>query len=115
MNVVDITGARRDFQILQTTPRVQTAIMRLSAGEESGEKRESHENSDQVVLVLEGDLIAQLENEDDRCLPPGSSLIIPAGTPHRLVNSGIAEVRVYTCYAPPAYGEDGAEEGTGDG
>jgi mannose-6-phosphate isomerase-like protein (cupin superfamily) len=115
MNAVDITGARRDFKILQTTPRVQTAIMRLSAGEASGDKMESHENSDQVVLVLEGDLIAQLENEDDRRLPPGSSLIIPAGTPHRLVNHGITEVRVYTCYAPPAYGEDGAEEGKGDG
>jgi len=111
MNVVDISGVRKDFKILQTTPRVQTAVMRLNAGEASGPEKETHKGSDQIVLVLEGDLVAQLEGEEDRSLPPGSSLIIPAGTPHRLVNRGKTEVRVYTCYAPPAYTEDGEEKG----
>ncbi|HEY8962724.1 MAG TPA: cupin domain-containing protein [Luteolibacter sp.] len=115
MNVVDTSGVRSDFKILQTTPRVQTAVMRLKAGEASGPEKESHACSDQVVLVLEGELTAQLEGEDDRRLPPGSSLIIPAGALHRLVNRGIAEVGVYTCYAPPAYGENGEEKGKDDG
>jgi len=111
MNVADISGARSDFKILQTTPRVQTAVMRLKAGEASGPEKETHERSDQVVLVLEGDLVAQLDNEEDQSLPLGFSLIIPAGTPHRLVNRGKTEVLVYTCYAPPAYSEDGREKG----
>ena len=111
MNVVDISGVRKDFKILQTTSRVQTAVMRLKAGEASGPEKETHEGSDQVVLVLEGDLVAQLEDEEDRSLSPGSSLIIPADTPHRPLNPGKTEVLVYTCYAPPAYTEDGEEKG----
>jgi len=111
MNVVDISGARSAFKILQTTPRVQTAVMRLKAGEASGPEKEVHEGSDQVVLVMEGDLVAQVGDEEDRKLPAGSSLIIPADTPHRLVNRGKTEVRVYTCYAPPAYADDGEEKG----
>ena len=111
MNVVDISGAWSDFRILQTTPRVQTAVMRLKAGEASGPEKEVHKGSDQVVLVLEGELVAQMGEDEDRKVPTGSSLIIPADTPHRLVNRGESEVRVYTCYAPPAYAEDGGEKG----
>jgi mannose-6-phosphate isomerase-like protein (cupin superfamily) len=111
MNVVDISGAWNDFKILQTTPRVQTAVMRLKAGEASGPEKESHESSDQVVLVMEGELTAQLADEDDRELPAGSSLIIPTDTPHRLVNRGKTQALVYTCYAPPAYAEGGEEKG----
>jgi mannose-6-phosphate isomerase-like protein (cupin superfamily) len=105
MNLADIFSCRQDFLILQTTPLTQTAVMRLLRGESSADVPETHPNSDQVVLVLEGDMIAEIGGEE-RALSPGASLVIPAGTPHRLRNTGQRSVFAYTTYSPPAYPAD---------
>jgi len=104
MNVSHIYGTHGDFKILQTTARVQTGVMRLSPGESSAETPQIHPESDQLILVLTGDLHAEVDDEECT-IPSGSSLIIPAGTPHRLVNRGHAEAFTFTSYSPPAYPE----------
>jgi len=105
MNVADILSPSTDFQILQTTSRAQTATMRLRTGEASGERPQAHRESDQIVLLLKGDLHVEL-GDDEGTIHAGNSLLIPAGTPHRLVNRGKEEALAFTTYSPPAYPGD---------
>jgi hypothetical protein len=38
------------FEVLQTTDRIQAAVMQLDPGEATGEHAESHEESEQLLL-----------------------------------------------------------------
>ena len=102
MNIANIRESARDFHILQTTSRLQTATMLLQHGEETSDKLEVHPDSDQMVLLLEGELIAVVGAEKQP-LGTGQSLIVPAGTPHRFYNATDATAVAITVYGPPAY------------
>jgi len=54
MDVTNINEAKDWFEVLQTSRRSQTAMMTLAPGKSSGKKAEAHEDSDQVLLILEG-------------------------------------------------------------
>ncbi len=56
MNVTNISEAKDWFEVLQTGERSQTAMMTLAPGDPTGGKAEAHEKSDQVLLMLEGEL-----------------------------------------------------------
>src|SRR4029078_9335166 len=86
MNVANIGSAVDWFQVLQTTERSQTAMMTLEPGAATGEKAEAHDKSDQVLLVLEGELIGEVGNERPR-IKKGEVIIIEAGTKHRFANA----------------------------
>ena len=102
MNLAHLSQSVEDFFILQTTPNTQTAVMRLGPGDSTSSKMESHPHSDQTVLLIEGELEAELDDEVQH-IGPGVSLIVPAGTPHRFVNRGGKLAVAFTVYAPPAY------------
>ena len=63
MNVTNIGRAEEWFQVLQTTKRSQIAMMTLESGAATGEKAEAHDESDQVLLVLDGELIGEVSEE----------------------------------------------------
>jgi mannose-6-phosphate isomerase-like protein (cupin superfamily) len=102
MNITAIHQSAKDFQILETTGRTQTATMTLKPGEASGDGMNSHPHSDQTVLVLEGELVAEV-GEERAVLQSGQSLIVPAGVKHRFTNKSKAKAFAFTLYAPPAY------------
>jgi hypothetical protein len=54
MNISNINEVTEWFEVLQTTVKSQTAVMRLAPGEASGERAESHQESEQLLLLLEG-------------------------------------------------------------
>lgn len=93
-----------DFHVLETTPRVQTATLLLRHDEASGPVAEAHAVSDQVILILQGEVAAEVGNEN-RSLATGDSIIVPAGTKHRFHNNSREAALVFTVYAPPAYPE----------
>ena len=105
MNIANIRESDADFHILETTGRTQTATMRLSRGESTGEEKEAHPHSDQTVVVLEGEFVAEV-GEERTVLREGESLIIPAGVEHRFLNEGSDTAFAFTVYAPPAYQTD---------
>ena len=105
MNIANLRESRDDFHILETTGRTQTATMRLDRGQSTGERMEAHPHSDQTVVVMEGELVAEVGDECDT-LRPGQSLIIPAGVKHRFRNEGSGPAFAFTVYAPPAYQTD---------
>ena len=102
MKITNIDRATKWFQVLQTTKRSQTAMMTLEPGAATGEKAEAHDDSDQVLLVLEGGLIGEVGDERPR-LKKGDVIVIEAGTKHRFANAADQLAVTFNVYSPPAY------------
>src|ERR1051326_2487008 len=77
MNIKNIREARDWFSVLQTDERTQTAVMTLKPGQSSAEQPESHQNSTQVLIVLKGKVLAELEGQR-KPLVEGDVIVIPA-------------------------------------
>ena len=102
MQLTNIERAEDWFQVLQTGERSQTAMMTLKPGDATGAKAEAHERSDQVLLMLAGELSGEVGDERPR-LKKGDVIIIPAGVKHRFVNQGKENGVTFNVYSPPAY------------
>ena len=105
MNIVRINESHEDFHLLQTTGRTQTASITLKSGEATSEEFNHHPHSDQTIVVLEGELVAEVGKERE-VIREGQSLIIPAGMGHRLRNEAEETAFAFTIYSPPAYEVD---------
>jgi len=102
MNLANLQQSTEFFEVLQTTERSQTAVMTLAPGGASSSEPNIHPKSDQVVLLVDGELTAEI-GEETRRMRSGDIVIVPAGTPHKFTNSGKAEAKAFSTYAPPAY------------
>jgi len=105
MNVANINRTTEWFQVLQTTAKSQTAMMKLEPGAATGEKAEAHDKSDQVLLMLEGELIGEVGDDRPR-LKKGDVIVIEAGTKHRFANASDKVAVTFNVYSPPAYPPD---------
>jgi mannose-6-phosphate isomerase-like protein (cupin superfamily) len=94
----NIREAKGFFEVLQTTKHTQTAMMTLKPGKSSGSKLEGHKQSDQVLLVLEGEI-----GGDTIRMKKGDVVVIPAGTKHKFTNRSSADVVTFNTYSPPEY------------
>ncbi|MEY2499059.1 MAG: hypothetical protein QOD12_2615 [Verrucomicrobiota bacterium] len=77
-------------------------MMTLAPGKATGRKAEAHKKSDQVLLVLSGELSGTVAAETVR-LKKGDVLLIRAGTPHRFRNAGEKRAVTFNVYSPPEY------------
>jgi mannose-6-phosphate isomerase-like protein (cupin superfamily) len=102
MNVKNIRQASGWFEVLQTTKRTQTAMMTLKPGKSSGSEPEGHEKSDQVLLVLKGEVEGEVADET-LTLREGDVIVIPAGTRHKFSNRSSADAVTFNTYSPPEY------------
>ena len=102
MNVTNIDKANAWFEVLQTGERSQTAMMTLAPGDATGNKAEAHEKSDQVLLMLDGELTGEVGDQHPN-LKKGDVIIIPAGVKHRFVNRAAKPAVTFNVYSPPAY------------
>jgi mannose-6-phosphate isomerase-like protein (cupin superfamily) len=102
MKVRNINKAKEWFEVLQTSERSQTAMMTLASGDSSGDRAEAHQKSDQVLLMLEGELTGEVGDEHPR-LRKGDVIIIPAGVKHLFTNKAEKPAVAFNVYAPPAY------------
>lgn len=101
MEVKNVGDAKEWFEVLQTHERSQTAVMTLQPGDETGAKAEAHEKSDQVLLILDGELKGEVGDQRPS-LKEGDVIVIPAGTKHRFVNRGNKPAVTFNVYSPPA-------------
>jgi mannose-6-phosphate isomerase-like protein (cupin superfamily) len=102
MKIANIRKTEAWFQVLQTTERSQTAVMTLSSGGQSSEEMNVHKKSDQVLLVVEGEVRAEVGGEK-HLLRTGDVCIVPAGTEHRFENAGGGRALTFNVYTPPEY------------
>lgn len=98
-------AARRNTWFRQaacTNRYSQVVLMAVPPGEELGD--EMHEGTDQIFVIVEG----QAEAAVGGCTRPVRGedvVIVPAGTRHNIRNTGRADLKLFTIYAPPAYAE----------
>ena len=86
MNVTNIDKAKEWFEGLQTSERSQTAVMTLAPEKIVwGKSRGAHNDSDQVLLILEGELTGEVGGEH-LSLKKGDVIMIPSGVKHRFTN-----------------------------
>ena len=78
------------------------AIVVLEPGQGVGSHR--HEAEDDSFLVLEGTLSLTV-GADGRELQagPGTFVLVPAGTPHAIANTGSTDVRLLNVHAPGGF------------
>lgn len=102
MEIENVFRAAADFEILQTTGRIQAGTVALEPGGETSSDLNAHSSSEQVLLVLEGEMRAQV-GEEAHTLAKGDFVIVPRATPHKFSNPGRVRAVAFTAYAPPAY------------
>jgi mannose-6-phosphate isomerase-like protein (cupin superfamily) len=94
--------------VVFTGEHLQLTVMRLGPGEEIG--LEAHPHLDQFIRIESGQAQLRLGSGPDALHETHSvgddwAAIIPAGTWHNVVNTGDAEVKLYSIYAPPEHPE----------
>jgi mannose-6-phosphate isomerase-like protein (cupin superfamily) len=97
-NIETLTTGNQAFRkVLYTARNCQLVLMSLKPKEEIG--AETH-TLDQFFRVEEGSGEAILDGVTT-AIKPGFAVLVPAGTVHNIVNTGIAPMKLYTIYAPP--------------
>jgi len=102
MKIKNIDEAEAWFEVLPTSGKSQTAVMTLEPGGASGSTPNSHAQSEQVLLVIEGEVEAEVAGET-RALRTGDVVVIPPGLKHRFSNPGSVPAITFSVYAPPEY------------
>ena len=104
-NIEKITTKNSDYRrVIYTSHYTQLVLMSLKAGEEIG--NEIH-GLDQFIRVEQGQAKVILNNgENEYILKEDWAVIVPAGTYHRVINTGKNELKLYTLYSPPDHLKD---------
>ena len=88
-------------EVLFTAPGMQLVLMTLQVGEEIG--LETHDDVDQFIRIESGQGKAVL-NGKEHPLEDGSSIVIPRGTEHNVINVSKSEpLKLYSIYTPPEH------------
>jgi mannose-6-phosphate isomerase-like protein (cupin superfamily) len=104
-NIEKITTENTDYRrVVYTSRYTQLVLMSLKAGEEIG--NEIH-GLDQFIRVEKGQAKIILNNgQTEYVLNEDWAVIVPAGTYHRVINTGTNELKLYTLYSPPDHLKD---------
>lgn len=100
-NIEKLTLENENFRkVLYTAKHSQLVLMSLKPGEDIGE--EVHE-LDQFIRVEAGSGKAVLDGVEHK-LEDGSSVLIPEGTKHNIINTSESEsLKLYSLYSPPEH------------
>jgi mannose-6-phosphate isomerase-like protein (cupin superfamily) len=101
INLERATAENVDFRrVLYTGKNLQLVLMSIPAGGEIGE--EVHATHDQFIRVDAGEGEATIDGART-AIVDGWSVLIPAGARHNIRNTGAADLKLYTLYAPPEH------------
>lgn len=97
-NIEKVTEKNTNFrQVLFTGKYSQLVVMSLKPDEEIG--MEVHDTVDQFFRVEEGEAKVITDGEE-KSVGKGDAFVIPAGTQHNIINTGAADLKLYTIYSP---------------
>lgn len=102
VNIETATLENTSFRkVLYTAPNLQLVLMTLHPGEEIG--LETHDEGDQFIRV-EGGQGAAILNGERLDMGNGTSVVIPAGVEHNIINTSTDKpLYLYTIYSPPEH------------
>lgn len=82
INLQALTKDIKDQHVNFAVSNINNHCLRIAVF--SGEyKWHYHSNSDELFMVLEGELLIDFKDKDTAVLKPNDTLLIPAGTVHR--------------------------------
>jgi mannose-6-phosphate isomerase-like protein (cupin superfamily) len=84
------------------TERQSLAEASLAAGRAT--ERHYHRLAEEIYLVLDGDGVMELD-DDERAVGPGDAILIPPAAWHR-ITAGDAGIRFLCCCSPPYSHDD---------
>lgn len=97
-NIEELTRGNDNFRkVIYTAPHSQIVLMSLLPGEEIG--MEKHDNVDQFFRIEEGNGIV-IANDEEYPVWGEFGIVIPAGMPHNVKNTGDTPMKLYTIYSP---------------
>jgi len=100
-NIEKATLENTNFRkVLYTGKHVQLVLMTLRPGEEIGE--EVHPDTDQFFRFEKGTGQLIIDNNTYE-VANNDAAIAPAGARHNVVNTGEADLKLYTLYSPPEH------------
>jgi mannose-6-phosphate isomerase-like protein (cupin superfamily) len=85
-------------KVLFTGKHMQLVVMCLKPGEDIGE--EVHDHVDQFFRIEEGEAKVIIDGKEDT-VKEDMVAIVPAGALHNVINTGDADLKLYTIYTPP--------------
>lgn len=98
-NIAEKAKENADFrQVLLSGKNTQIVIMSIPQGEDIG--METHEDADQVLYFVEGKGKAVVGGEEAD-ITEGDIVLVPAGTAHNFMNTGMEDLKIITTYSPP--------------
>lgn len=101
INLEQETVGNADFRrVLYTGKNLQLVLMSIPAGGEIGE--ETHAGHDQFLRVDQGAGEAVIDGVTTE-IRDGWSVLVPAGARHNIRNTSVADLKLYTLYAPPEH------------
>jgi mannose-6-phosphate isomerase-like protein (cupin superfamily) len=98
-NIEELTKNNTFFrQVLFTGTHSQLVLMCIRPGEDIG--LEVHDSVDQFFRVDSG--IGELLIDGEKTqIRDGFAIVVPAGSQHNIINTGDADLKLYTVYSPP--------------
>jgi mannose-6-phosphate isomerase-like protein (cupin superfamily) len=100
-NIEDVTKNNEDFRrVLYTSNYTQLVVMSLQPGEEIGE--EVH-GLDQFIRIEDGEGKVVLNQTQEHHVEDDYAVVIPAGVPHNVINTGDEPLKLYSLYSPPEH------------
>lgn len=108
-NIAERTKNNKNYrQVINTNSYMQIVLMSVGVGEDI--EYEVHPYVDQFIRIEEGkgQLILGEKGKVQRIykIQDDWAMVIPAGTYHRVVNTGNIPLKLYTIYAPPNHPKD---------
>jgi len=97
-NIEKETLKNKNFRkVLYTGKYSQLVLMSLKPKEDIG--MEVHKKTDQFFRVESGKGKAII-NDSEYTITDGSSIIVPAGAKHNIINTGDEDLKLYSVYSP---------------
>jgi mannose-6-phosphate isomerase-like protein (cupin superfamily) len=98
-DIIGLTAANADFRkVVFTGQKSQLVVMSIPPGGEIGE--ETHDHVEQTLLFLSGSGEGMLDGKTF-AISAGDAVVVTPGTRHNFKNTGTADLKVCTVYAPP--------------
>lgn len=85
-------------RVVYTGDHLQFTVMHVPPGGEIG--KETHQTVEQVFFCVTGSGTTKFDGHEAE-FGEGDVLVVPSGTEHNIVNTGIGPLKFYTSYSPP--------------
>ncbi len=101
--IATVAEQSADFRrVLWTGEHTQLVIMTIPVDGEIG--LETHDENDQILSFVSGTGEARVGDETNAVMQ-GDLVVVPAGTQHNFVNTGVNPLVLYTVYGPPDHAD----------